>query len=433
MSDPASTGFLPTRREGLDRIETFVERMGRRYASRRNYDLGADNHRHVSQLSPWVRHRLVLETELVAAALREHGYESAEKFIQEVCWRTYWKGWLELRPDVWNDYRRSVRAGLATIEADERVAAQWRDATSGTTGIECFDTWARELTETGYLHNHARMWFASIWVFTLKLPWALGADFFLRHLLDGDPASNTLSWRWVAGLQTRGKTYLARASNIDKFTQGRFEAPRRLANIAPPLTETVTYSPQPLADAARPDPSLPSLLLLHEDDLCPESLAIPSDVRLVAGYAHVDDRSPLAVGTAVRRFADGALDDGLDRAGRHFDAPTRKLADDDTTGSVLALVRDHDLRQVVAPWAPVGPAAERLRRISRALADLDVPVVAVRRPWDSDLWPRATKGFFAFKQHIPSILQQHGLTDDQPAARAPRRSRYLRRTGGRGS
>jgi deoxyribodipyrimidine photo-lyase len=65
----------------------------------------------------------------------------------------------------------------------------------------------QELVETGYLHNHARMWFASIWIFTLRLPWELGADFFLRHLLDGDAASNTLSWRWVAGLHTKGKHY----------------------------------------------------------------------------------------------------------------------------------------------------------------------------------------------------------------------------------
>ena len=98
----------------------------------------------------------------------------------------------------------------------------------GATGIDCFDAWARELVATGYLHNHARMWFASIWIFTLRLPWELGADFFLRHLIDGDPASNTLSWRWVAGLQTAGKTYLATAENIARFTGGRF-APQGLA------------------------------------------------------------------------------------------------------------------------------------------------------------------------------------------------------------
>jgi deoxyribodipyrimidine photo-lyase len=66
------------------------------------------------------------------------------------------------------------------------------------------------------------MWFASIWIFTLGLPWRIGADFFYRHLLDGDAASNTLSWRWVAGLHTRGKAYAAESWNIEKFTGGRF-------------------------------------------------------------------------------------------------------------------------------------------------------------------------------------------------------------------
>jgi deoxyribodipyrimidine photo-lyase len=73
-------------------------------------------------------------------------------------------------------------------------------ATFGRTGIACFDQWTGELLETGYLHNHARVWFSSIWIFTLRLPWKLGADFFIRFLNDGDSASNTLSWRWVAGL-----------------------------------------------------------------------------------------------------------------------------------------------------------------------------------------------------------------------------------------
>ena len=65
------------------------------------------------------------------------------------------------------------------------------------------------LKENNYLHNHARMWFASIWVFTLDLPWQLGAEFFMKHLFDGDAAANTLGWRWVAGIQTQGKNYLA--------------------------------------------------------------------------------------------------------------------------------------------------------------------------------------------------------------------------------
>ncbi|MCK7502530.1 MAG: hypothetical protein MZW92_81430 [Comamonadaceae bacterium] len=106
------------------------------------------------------------------------------------------------------------------------------------------------------LHNHARLWFASLWIFTLELPWALGADFFLRHLLDGDPASNTLSWRWVVGLQTPGKIYLARADNIARFTAGRFPAVTGLATAARPLREVPSirrdrYRPPRRSSAAR--------------------------------------------------------------------------------------------------------------------------------------------------------------------------------------
>ena len=88
------------------------------------------------------------------------------------------------------------------------------------------------------------MWFASIWIFTLKLPWELGADFFMRHLLDGDPASNTLSWRWVGGHpDAAAKTYLARRDNIERFTQGRF-APDGLSSTAEPLDDAPPPAPQ---------------------------------------------------------------------------------------------------------------------------------------------------------------------------------------------
>ena len=86
------------------------------------------------------------------------------------------------------------------------------------TEIECFNDWVKELKNFNYLHNHTRMLFASIWIFTLKLPWQKGAEFFMKNLFDGDAASNTLSWRWVAGIQTKGKNYLAKSWNISKFT-----------------------------------------------------------------------------------------------------------------------------------------------------------------------------------------------------------------------
>ena len=85
------------------------------------------------------------------------------------------------------------------------------------------------------------MWFASIWIFTLELPWQLGAEFFMQHLYDGDPASNTLGWRWVAGIQTQGKHYLATEWNINKFTNNRFKN-IKLNENAHPISSDKTYS-----------------------------------------------------------------------------------------------------------------------------------------------------------------------------------------------
>ena len=168
-----------TRAAGLDHLAAFTPRMGRAYAAGRNTDHGPDGPAATSALSPYLRRRLLTEREVVAAALAAHGPGPAEKFIQEVFWRSYFKGHLETRPGIWADYRTLVQQGrnhLATASGLRRV---FEDATAGRTGIECFDDWAQELVETNWLHNHVRMWFASIWIFTLRLPWALGADFFL--------------------------------------------------------------------------------------------------------------------------------------------------------------------------------------------------------------------------------------------------------------
>jgi len=207
---------------GRERLSCFLPYAAGAYAKRRNYDLGPNDRSNISALSPWIRNRLLLETDVLSQVLKQHRFEDAEKFVQEVFWRGYYKGWLEQHPEVWLRYSASVNHQLDSIETDAGLAERYDQALSASTGIDCFDAWTKELKSTGYLHNHSRMWFASIWVFTLGLPWELGADFFLRHLLDGDPASNTCSWRWVAGLHTAGKTYLARASNIAKYTEQRF-------------------------------------------------------------------------------------------------------------------------------------------------------------------------------------------------------------------
>lgn len=396
--------WTPTRAAGLDRMAAFQPRMGRAYSAGRNTDFGPGRQEAVSQLSPWVRRRLVTEEEVARAALEAHGPRAAEKFVQEVIWRTYWKGWLEMRPEVWARYQAERDAAAESVEANAGLRTALTHAVEGRTGIEGFDDWARELVETGWLHNHARMWFASIWIFTLRLPWTLGADFFLRHLMDGDPASNTLSWRWVAGLQTQGKTYLATAENIARFAEGRFR-PSGLAKAAEPLSEAPISAARPLPVAAGQTPDGPHLLLVTAEDLSPESLIGPWEV---AGVALVSEPGREGVGEAAGAFLDGALVDAAARAEARYRQPARRLAGLDAEGLVAA-ARDAGVATIVTPYTPVGPTAEALERARPVLAAEGITLVRVRRAWDEALWPLATKGFFPFKEKAPAVLRTLGL------------------------
>ncbi len=399
-----------TRGQGLERLQAFLSNAGRRYAVTRNYDFGPTGRSNVSLLSPWIRHRLVREDEVVRAVLGRHAYSSAEKFIQEVVWRTYWKGWLEQRPGVWREYQRAVVEMLGKVDADPARRQRWEQAIAGRTGIACFDAWAHELVATGYLHNHTRMWFASIWVFTLGLPWQLGADFFLRHLLDGDPASNTLSWRWVAGLQTRGKTYLARPDNIAKYTDGRFAEIRGLATEAKPVDGPPPPAPQPLPNADTIEVDGEWALLVHEDDCHPESLALPpTPPKAIAGFVRTHQRSPLGAGAAAGALAEGAVRDALTRAADRFGRSTTFLDANKGVDKLAMWARSAGVSQIVTPYAPVGPVGDALDVLRDLVAAEGIAVLRSRRPWDSHLWPFATKGFFAFKERIPNALRSLGV------------------------
>jgi deoxyribodipyrimidine photo-lyase len=400
ISVPSNFFHPPTRSEALDRVARFASRAGAAYASGRNTDVGPDEAGHVSRLSPYVRRRLVTEAEVVAHVLTQHSPQACEKFVQEVLWRTYWKGWLEMRRGVWRrflderDRQRDALEGLAAL----------RDAESGNTGIEGFDDWARELVRTGYLHNHARMWFASIWIFTLRLPWALGADFFLRHLLDADPASNTLSWRWVAGLQTPGKTYLATTDNISRYTEGRF-APRGLVGQAIALVEPPPEAPRPLPPAARVDRYKGSVLLVTDEDMSPETI-FAGKCGFAGAVIAVD--AGLLWGEKAREFATSAGEDASRRIGAAFGCPVAlsKVLDAET---LISAAESAGVRHIVTAYAPVGPVADRLDALARELADVGITLTQARRDWDETFWPYAKKGFFAFKEQIPVSLREMGL------------------------
>ena len=403
-----TSSFPPTREAGLARLNDFLPRAGGHYTEKRNYDFGPESRQNVSGLSPYLSLRLLTEREVVEAVLQQHKAKAAESFLQEVCWRTYWKGWLEGRPQVY-------AAWLSLMSEDER---RWPDredfkkAVSGETGIEPFDQWVQDLKRDGYLHNHARMWFASIWIFTLKLPWSLGARFFMEHLLDGDVASNTLSWRWVAGLQTKGKHYVATAKNINRYTEGRFnpegklaESPTSLAGLANPNYVPPVDFPFKVSEKAGEDYAL----LLTPDDLSPEvgaTAELKPKLVLTLGPAEAD--RPWSPSEAVVQFEKGALNDAAGRAEELYGCPGVALSTgEDPAESLRRLMEEHSLTSLVYYEPFVGPWKSPVSNLSRK--DVGVKFFPLRRSWDGILFPRAVKGYFNFKkQAYPQILRAKG-------------------------
>ena len=410
--------FTPTRDAGLERLNQFLPRAGRAYANNRNHDDGPPQdggaRSNVSQLSPWLHAGLLSETEVVSATLSQHSPSAAEKFIAEVFWRVYFKGYLEQRPSVWAQYCEDRDAALARLDNNSGLRTAYAEATEGRTGIEAFDVWARELVETGYLHDHARMWFASIWIFTLKLDWELGADFFLRHLVDGDAASNTLSWRWVGGLHTKGKTYLARPDNIARYTANHPDGPlaaEGLAGDAPALEEPVEHTrrtlvlPAPLRSVAL---DAPYALVLHDEAASHEPLDLPSPPALIIGAARSAQRSPIEVGEKAAAFAGDAVQSGVAKAAQAFDVPTATWSSD---AALAPLLEDAGLTQVAVPYLPTGWTHDALWPELAPMVDNHRAHVLLD-DLNRATWPHAKAGFFGVKKQIDKILRELAITGE---------------------
>jgi deoxyribodipyrimidine photo-lyase len=401
MSEPLA--FIPTRAAVLARLEEFLPAAGS-YAAKRNYV--RPGHDNISRLSPWVQKRLLLESEIVAAARDRWSFPVVEKFVQEVYWRTYWKGWLEQRPAAWSRWVESVPRLRASLTAAQRSTLE--AALAGNTGIAGFDAWAQELVATGFLHNHARMWFASIWIFTLRLPWELGAAFFYEHLLDGDVASNTLSWRWVAGLQTPGKTYVARADNIAFYTDGAY-APQASQLASAPFA--ITEEPLPKVTAWTEDASRVASLKAFERIglwLYPEDLVVEQGELAGLKVHAINAAWPIGISARagwsekVSIWTQAALSDGATRAGQHFGAEVSSGDTSDLATSLVSWAKLNRLQTVVAYRPFVGPWLTGALAIEVALASAGIPLIWRRRAWDTEHFPYATRGYFPFWERIRS-------------------------------
>jgi len=390
-------GFPATKDDAQQILSRFTPFMGRHYGANRNFDRGPGAHKSVSTLSPYVRHRVLSERTLIKTALGAHGYPSAEKFIQEVFWRSYWKGWLERRPAIWTRYQADVADLLHRLDTDPETNTAYQRAISGQTGIACFDAWVDELVTTGYVHNHARMWFASIWIFTLGLPWQLGADFFLMHLLDGDAASNTLSWRWVAGLQTKGKTYLARADNIQRYTEGRFHPVGQLADTAAPLDDDIPAAgAPPVSDTL---PHGPVTIMVTDDHLDPLAfLPVDTDIVRVIILDSVNRRTPRGTSPVVRDFVRGLQ---LDLRGRLATKGIDAIEVPAQSGAEAVMDHRAPGSQVAALYAPQGAGRTVLDAVDVSGGK---PIPRYLSDWDATCYPHCKKGFFVFKKAIPGLI-----------------------------
>ena len=373
--------FEPSRAKALDRLESFVENNLAEYSKLRNFDFGPEKRSNVSCLSPYISHGIVNEQEIIKKSLGKFSFSKNEKFIQEVLWRTYWKGWLELRPNVWSDYLTE----LIKIKKDLKNNQNYKNAIEGKTKIDCFNQWVIELKENNYLHNHTRMWFASIWIFTLELPWQLGAEFFMQHLYDGDAASNTLGWRWVAGVQTQGKHYLASEWNIKKFTTNRFNN-IKLNEKAPPKVSEKTYSIIK-QDFSNPQNIEDKSLLIFDNNLSFEITDFQNyKFKKIYLISNENNNRSIKLSEKVVKFKSLLIED----QGQRLKAKSIDY-------EVVNISKIKDIQNCYGLYPSVGENLDYLNLNSSKITFL-------YRKLDQYSWQYCNKGFFNFKNYIPKII-----------------------------
>ena len=373
--------FEASRAKALNQLNNFVENNLSEYSRLRNFDFGPEKRSNISCLSPYITHGIINEQEVIQKALSKFSFSKNEKFIQEVLWRTYWKGWLELRPNVWTDYL----AELNQIKNEFQNNQNYLSAIDGKTDIECFNAWVNELKDNNYLHNHTRMWFASIWIFTLELPWQLGAEFFMQHLYDGDAASNTLGWRWVAGVQTQGKHYLASEWNIKKFTNNRFQN-IKLNENAPPKVSEKSYQIIK-QDFNNPQKIENKNLLIFENNLSFEITDFKDNsFKKIYLVSNKNENRSIKLSEKLVKFKSQLIED-----------QGQRLKDQSIDYQIVDIGELTNIENCYGLYPTVG---ENLDFLNSNKLKIDF----LYRNLDQLAWHYCNKGFFNFKNYIPKIV-----------------------------
>ena len=374
--------FGTSRVSAIEKLNKFVEQNLFEYSRSRNFDYGPNNRSNISCLSPYITHGIISELELIKKSLSKFSFSKNEKFIQEILWRTYWKGWLELRPNVWTDYLNELKK----IHEEFKDNSDYKNGIEGKTNIKCFNEWVNELKENNYLHNHARMWFASIWVFTLELPWQLGAEFFMKHLYDGDAAANTLGWRWVAGIQTQGKNYLASEWNIKKFTNNRFSN-IKLNENAPPKTSNKTYTASKL-EFNNPQNFEEKNLVIFENNLSFETSDFKDQkFKKIFLISNKNENRIIELSEKLIKFKSQLIED-----------QKKRLEEKSIDTEIVDLSKLQNINETSYGLYPT--VGENLDYINTN----NLKIEFLYRKLDQFSWQYCNKGFFNFKNYIPKII-----------------------------
>ena len=373
--------FEASRAKALNQLNNFINNGLADYSKLRNFDFGPEKRSNISCLSPYITHGIINEKEVIQKALSKFSFSKNEKFIQEVLWRTYWKGWLELRPNVWTDYL----VELNQIKKEFQNNKNYLSAIKGETDIECFNDWVNELKENNYLHNHTRMWFASIWIFTLELPWQLGAEFFMQNLFDGDAASNTLGWRWVAGVQTQGKHYLASEWNIKKFTNNRFQNIKLNENAPPKILEKSYQIIK--QDFTNPQNIEEKNLLIFDNNLSFEITDFKeNNFKKIYLVSNKNENRSIKLSEKLVKFKSQLIED-----------QGQRLKDQSIDCQVVDISELTKIENCYGLYPTVG---ENLDFLNSNNLKIDF----LYRNLDQLAWQYCNKGFFNFKNYIPKIV-----------------------------